>query len=142
MLFYFDQAFVLGYQKNKVLLLNPLPKQNMFQHPMLLLKLFGLGEYLKTLVKNKKKRIVLYCDNKSAIAIAKNPVSHERSKHISIKYHFIREAQEKSEIQLHYCQTGEQLADIFTKALPSEIFAIFENALELSNKCIKGECWN
>ena len=82
MLSYLDQTFVLGYKKNKVLLLNPLPKQNMFQHQRLLLKLFGLGEYLKTLVKNKKKGIVLYCDNKSAIAIAKNPVSHERSKHI------------------------------------------------------------
>ena len=70
----------------------------------------------------QKRGIVLYCDNKSAIAIAKNPVSHERSKHISIKYHFIREAQEKGEIQLHYCQTGEQLADIFTKALPREKF--------------------
>ena len=73
-------------------------------------------------MKNKKKGTVPYSDNKSAIAIAKNPVSHERSKHISIKYHFIREAQEKGEIQLHYCQTGEQLADIFTKALPREIF--------------------
>ena len=51
-----------------------------------------------------------------------NPVNHEISKHISIKYHFIREAQEKGEIQLHYCQTGEQLADIFTKALPREKF--------------------
>ena len=68
----------------------------------------------------QKRGTILYCDNKSAIAIAKNPVSHERSKHISIKYHFIREAQEKCEIQLHYCQTGEQLADIFTKALPRE----------------------
>ena len=95
----------------------------------------------------EKKGTVLYCDNKSAIAIAKNPFSHERSKHISIKYHFIREAQEKGEIQLHYCQTREQLADIFTKALPREKFcyfleknfAIFENALELSSKCIKGE---
>ena len=106
MLSYLDQAFVLGYQKNKVLLLNPLSKQNMFQHTRLLLNLFGLGEYLKTLVKNKKKT-VLHCDSKSAIAIAKNPVSHERSKHISIKYHFIREAQEKGKIQLYYCQTGE-----------------------------------
>ena len=94
----------------------------MFQHPRLLLKLFDLGEYLNTLVKNKKKGTVLYCDDKSAIAIAKNIVSHERSKHIFIKYHFIREAQEKGEIQLHYCQTGEQLADIFTKAHPREKF--------------------
>ena len=94
----------------------------MFQHPMLLLKLFGLGEYLKTLVKNKKKGIVLYCDKKSANAIAKNPVSHKRSKYISIKYHFIQEAQEKGEIQLHCCQTGEQLDDIFTIALLREKF--------------------
>ena len=100
----------------------------MFQHLRLLLKLFDLLEYLKTLVKNKKKEIVLYCDNKSIIAIAKNPVSHERSKHISIKYHFIREAQEKGKIQLHYCQTGEQLGDIFTKALPREkIFYLREH---------------
>ena len=59
MLSYLDQAFVLGYKKRKVLLLNPLPKQNMFQHPRLLLKLFGVEEYLKTLVKNKIKG--LFC---------------------------------------------------------------------------------
>ena len=48
----------------------------------------------------QNKGIVFYCDNKSAIAISKNPVSHERSKHISIKYNFIREAHENGEIQL------------------------------------------
>ena len=79
----------------------------------------------------QKKRTVLYCDNKSAIAIAKNPFSHERSKHISIKYHFIREVQEKREIQLHYCQTGEQLADIFTKALSRENFCHLRKRIEV-----------
>ena len=71
----------------------------------------------------------MYCDNKSAIAIAKNPVSHERSKHISIKCHFIREAQKKGEIQLHYCQTGEQLADIFTKELHREKFCYLQERI-------------
>ena len=142
MLSYLDQTFVLGYQKKKVLLLNPLPKQNMFQHPRLLPKLFGLGEYLKTLLKNKKNGIVLYCDNKSAIAIAKNPVSHERSKHIFIKYHFIREAQEKGEIQLHFVRQENNLLTSSPKHFLEKNFAIFENALELSSKCIKGECWN
>ena len=86
MLSYLDQAFVLGYQKSKVLLLNPLPKQNMFPQAIWLRRIFeDIGE-------KQKKRTVLYCDNKSAIAIAKNPVIHERSKHISIKYHFIRQA--------------------------------------------------
>ncbi|XP_069152920.1 uncharacterized mitochondrial protein AtMg00810-like [Solanum lycopersicum] len=63
------------------------------------------------------------------IAIAKNPASHERSKHISIKYHFILEAQEKDEILLHF-QTGEKLADIFTKDFLEKNFV----ALELSSK--------
>ena len=70
--------------------------------------------------KQNKKGLFYIMIKKSAIAIAKNPVSHERSKHILIKYHFIRELQEKDEIQLHYCQTGEQIVDIFTKALPRE----------------------
>ena len=76
----------------------------------------------------------MYCDNKSAIAIAKNSVSHERSKDISIKYHFIQEAQEKGEIQLHYCQTGEQLADIFTKALPREKLCYLRERIGVINQ--------
>ena len=76
----------------------------------------------------------MYCDNKLAIAIAKTPVSHERSKHISTKYHFIREAQEKGEIQLHCCQIGEQLADIFTKALPREKFCYLRERIGVINQ--------
>ena len=63
MLSYLDQTFVLGYNKRKMLLLNPLLKQNMFQHPRLLLNLFVLGEYLKTLVDNKKKRFCTVITN-------------------------------------------------------------------------------
>ncbi|WOG82194.1 hypothetical protein DCAR_0101356 [Daucus carota subsp. sativus] len=72
--------------------------------------------------KQKVEATILFCDNKSAISIAKNPVCHERTKHIAIKYHFIRDAVEEGEIQLQYCTTQEQLADIFTKALPKEKF--------------------
>ena len=55
--FLFGSSICSWYnRKSKVLLLHPLPKQNMFQHPRLLLKLFGLGEYLKKLVKNKTKK--------------------------------------------------------------------------------------
>ncbi|PNX86396.1 putative LRR receptor-like protein kinase, partial [Trifolium pratense] len=61
---------------------------------------------------------IIYCDNKSAIAMANNPVHHHRTKHIAIKYHFIREANTTKQIQLEYCTTEEQIADIFTKALP------------------------
>jgi len=62
----------------------------------------------------------LYCDNKSAIAIAKNLVYHSRTRHIAIKHHFIREAIEEGEIELKFCRSEEQVTDIFTKALPKE----------------------
>ncbi|KAF0689512.1 Aste57867_19069 [Aphanomyces stellatus] len=49
--------------------------------------------------------IVVHCDNQSAIAIAKNPGHHERTKHVSTKYHFVRNQVEKGRIQLQYCPT-------------------------------------
>ncbi|CAA7014800.1 unnamed protein product [Microthlaspi erraticum] len=61
--------------------------------------------------------IPILCDNKSAIAIGRNPVQHRRTKHIEIKYHFVREAEHKGLIQLEYCKGEDQLADILTKAL-------------------------
>jgi len=60
----------------------------------------------------------IYCDNKSTISMAKNPAFHGRTKHIDIRFHFIRELVEKEEIILKFCNTNEQVADIFTKALP------------------------
>ena len=59
----------------------------------------------------------LYCDNTSAIQIAKNPVQHTKTKHIDLRYHFIRDLVEKTTLALLYIPTEKQLADIFTKAL-------------------------
>ena len=58
----------------------------------------------------------LLIDNKSAISLSKNPVFHERSKHIEIRYHFIRECVEQGRIGIDYVRTSDQLADILTKA--------------------------
>jgi len=60
---------------------------------------------------------VLKMDNQSAIALSKNPILHDRSKHIDIKFHFIRECVESGKISVDYTSTQEQLADILTKAL-------------------------
>jgi hypothetical protein len=60
---------------------------------------------------------VLRVDNQSAIALAKNPVLHDRSKHIEIKYHYIRECVDGGRIILEHVVTGQQLGDIFTKPL-------------------------
>ncbi|GKB44172.1 hypothetical protein Tco_0889114 [Tanacetum coccineum] len=63
-------------------------------------------------------RISLYCQ--SAIAISCNPVQHSRTKHIVVRYHFIKEQVEKGIVELYFFRTEYQLADIFTKALMQE----------------------
>nr|GEU60840.1 retrovirus-related Pol polyprotein from transposon TNT 1-94 [Tanacetum cinerariifolium] len=68
------------------------------------------------------KKIPIYCDSKSAIAISCNPVQHSRTKHIAVRYHFIKEHVEKGTIELYFVKTDYQLADIFTKALPADRF--------------------
>jgi hypothetical protein len=64
----------------------------------------------------------LFCDNMSAISMAKNPVFHQRTRHINRKYHFIREALQEGVINVKFCKSEEQLTDIFTKALPKDRF--------------------
>ncbi|GKB27827.1 retrovirus-related pol polyprotein from transposon TNT 1-94 [Tanacetum coccineum] len=67
-------------------------------------------------------KIPIYCDSKSAIAISCNPVQHSRTKHIAVRYHFIKEHVEKGTIELYFVKTDYQLADLFTKALPVDLF--------------------
>nr|GEZ27098.1 Gag-Pol polyprotein [Tanacetum cinerariifolium] len=62
-------------------------------------------------------KIPRYCDNKSAIALCYNNVQHSRSKHIDIRYHFIKEQVENAVIELYFVKKEYQLADLFTKAL-------------------------
>nr|GEZ35479.1 retrovirus-related Pol polyprotein from transposon TNT 1-94 [Tanacetum cinerariifolium] len=67
-------------------------------------------------------KIHMYCDSKAAIAISCNPVQHSRTKHIDVRYHFIKEKVEKGIFELFFVGTEYQLADLFTKALPEERF--------------------
>nr|GEU59935.1 copia protein [Tanacetum cinerariifolium] len=67
-------------------------------------------------------KIPIYCDSKSAIAISCNPVQHSRTKHIVVRYHFIKEHVEKGTIELYFVKMDYQLADIFTKALLADRF--------------------
>ncbi|KAI5312300.1 hypothetical protein L3X38_041473 [Prunus dulcis] len=71
----------------------------------------------------------ILCDNTSAIAMAKNPVHHQKTRHISRKFHFIREAIQAKEIELIYCKTEDQIADILTKALPKDRFVSLRSLL-------------
>ncbi|GKB16360.1 hypothetical protein Tco_0850283 [Tanacetum coccineum] len=74
-------------------------------------------------------KIPIYCDLKSAIAISCNPVQHSRTKHIAVRYHFIKEHVEKGTIELYFVNTDYQLADIFTKALPVDRFTYLVSRL-------------
>nr|GEW42233.1 integrase, catalytic region, zinc finger, CCHC-type, peptidase aspartic, catalytic [Tanacetum cinerariifolium] len=67
-------------------------------------------------------KIPMYYDSKAAIAISCNPVQHSRTKDIDVKYHFIKEKVEKGIVELFFVGTKYQLADLFTKALPEEMF--------------------
>jgi hypothetical protein len=73
--------------------------------------------------------IPIYCDNTSAISISKNPVMHSKTKHIPIKYHFLREQVAEKNIRVEYVGTKEQVANIFTKPLPREAFEYLRQRL-------------
>eukprot|EP00253_Pinus_taeda_P014750 PITA_14750 len=72
---------------------------------------------------------VIYRDNQSCIKLTKNLVFHDRSKHIEIKYHFIRDYVQNGAVKLEYISTNEQVADIFTKALPQGKHVYFRNKM-------------
>jgi hypothetical protein len=77
---------------------------------------------LVELLDKKVDVVELKVDNKSALALAKNPVFHERSKHIRIKYHFIRDCLEDGSIKASHIATTDQLADILTKSVGNSKF--------------------
>ncbi|GJY31615.1 retrovirus-related pol polyprotein from transposon TNT 1-94 [Tanacetum coccineum] len=82
-------------------------------------------------------KIPMYCDSKAAIAISCNPVPHSRTKHIDVRYHFIKEQVEKGIVELFFVGTEYQLADLFTKALPEDRFKYLVRRLGM--RCLTPE---
>ncbi len=79
-------------------------------------------------------------DNISAVSISKNPVFHGRTKHIKIKFHFIREVQQSNEVLLVHCSSEDQFADMFTKPLPKERFEVLKQKIGVCHLDVKEEC--
>ncbi|GJX87464.1 retrovirus-related pol polyprotein from transposon TNT 1-94 [Tanacetum coccineum] len=79
-------------------------------------------------------KVPIYCDSKSAIAISCNPVQHTRTKHIDVRYHFIKDHVEKGTIELYFVGTEFQLADLFTKSLPEARFKFLVEKLGMMSR--------
>ena len=103
-----------------------------------------LQELLSEIVGKACKRVTIRVDNKSAIALTKNPVFHGRSKHIHRRFHFIRECVENEQVNVEHVPGGEQKADILTKSLGRIKFKEMRSLIGVQDMCedefkLKGE---
>jgi hypothetical protein len=76
----------------------------------------------------------IFYDNQSCIKLSVNPVCHDKSKHIEIKYHYVRDMVQKGAVRLQYIATDEQVADVLTKPLSRVKFEYFRDKLGVIQK--------
>lgn len=88
-----------------------------------------LQRVLDMLSLNRSKSITIHCDNSSAIKLSKNPVMHGRTKHIDVRFHFLRNLTKDGTVELEYCSSEEQLADLMTKPLKLDSFCKLRQSL-------------
>lgn len=86
-----------------------------------------LKQLLYEFVGMKNYCVNIGVDNQSAINLAKNPINHQRSKHIDVRYHFIRDELQNGNISLFYVSSNENFADMFTKPLSSRKLQHFKS---------------
>jgi hypothetical protein len=78
-----------------------------------------------------RRASVVYCDNVSAVYLSSNPVQHQRTKHVEIDLHFVRERVALGEVRVLHVPTTSQYADVFTKGLPTSVFTEFRYSLNV-----------
>jgi hypothetical protein len=101
-----------------------------------------LRKLMEDLQQKQSKATRIFVDNKSAIALAKNPVHHERSKHINTRFHFIEEHIKEGDVELVHVKTHEQIADIFIKPLKIDVFCYLQKKLgimKMDGSSLRGE---
>jgi len=90
-----------------------------------------LRQLLQELYNPLRRATIVYCDNISAVYLSTNPVQHQRTKHVEIDLHFVRERVALGEVRVLHVPTTSQYADIFTKGLPTSIFTEFHSSLNV-----------
>jgi hypothetical protein len=78
-----------------------------------------------------RKATLVYCDNVSAVYMSSNPVQHQRTKHVEIDPHFVRERVALGDVRVLHVSTTSQFANVFTKRLPSSVFTDFRTSLNV-----------
>ncbi|CAL2238253.1 unnamed protein product [Prunus armeniaca] len=90
-----------------------------------------LRKMLEVLGDEQKGPTIIYYDNMSTIKLSRNPVMHERSKHIDVSFHFLRDLCKNGKNELQYCKGGENVADIMTKPLKQLLLEKLRNMLRV-----------
>ncbi|KAL3641556.1 hypothetical protein CASFOL_012371 [Castilleja foliolosa] len=89
---------------------------------------------------NRNDVITVYCDNQSALHLSKNPMFHERSKHIDVRLHFIRDVIERKEVHMEKVGTEDNPADMLTKVLPMSKFRYCLELIQVEEKGAHAPC--
>jgi hypothetical protein len=84
---------------------------------------------LKHLQVEQGEGTTILCDNSSLIKLSKNPVMHGRCKHIDVRFHFLRDLVKDGTVELMYCKSEDQIADLMTKPLKLETFCKLRSML-------------
>ncbi|CAH9088297.1 unnamed protein product [Cuscuta epithymum] len=93
-----------------------------------------LRNLFKEIGMTQKEAMKIFVDNKSTIALGKNPVFYDMSKHIDTRYHYIRECIERKEVEVRYVRSHDQIADIFTKPLKHKDFRMLRTMLGVTKQ--------
>ena len=101
-------------------------------------------DYSRKFENSDTRPIKLLGDNQSAISIAYNPMQHEKTKHIKIDRHFLKEKLGNGQLKISYIPSNHQVADVLTKGLPNTQFKVLINKLGMIDiySPAWGECWN